>query len=31
MAAIVDQYKSEKEKTMLMRPQLISLTVNQGA
>ncbi len=31
MAAIVDQDKLKQEKTMLMRPQLISLTVNQGA
>ncbi len=31
MAAIVDQDKSDKEKTMLLRPQLIPLMIDQGA
>jgi hypothetical protein len=31
MAAIVDQNKSEKEKTMPMHAQWIPSTVNQGA
>jgi hypothetical protein len=31
MAAIVDQDKSDKEKTMPMRPQLIPLRIAQGA
>ncbi len=31
MAAIVHQNKSEKEKTMSMRPQLVPLMIDQGA
>ncbi len=31
MAAIVHQDKSDKKKTMLMRPQLIPLMIDQGA
>jgi len=31
MAAIVDQEKEEKKKTMLMRPQWIPLMIDQGA
>jgi hypothetical protein len=31
MVAIVSQYKSEKEKSMPKRPQLIPLMIDQGA